>query len=180
MKADQKRFLTPLMLLVFCLSGLPISAQRAATKKTAKPAGRVPGTNLAQIDDSKAFATVEGLLQQTGQKYSTAGKGVWIVRRNGTNLKFFQIVLSYTSGMLITEVVVARGKSYRRLDEAAINLLRVANRLEFVKVSIDKDDDVFVRNEARLNSLDYEQFKANIERVASAADQVYVEVQSFR
>jgi len=88
-------------------------------------------------------------------------------------------VLSTGGGTLFTEVIVARGKSFR-VNEAAPNILRVANKLSYVKVGLDKDDDLFVRNEARLKSLDLDEFKTNIERVSAAADMVYAEVQQFR
>ena len=67
-----------------------------------------------------------------------------------------------------------------RLNEAALNLLRLANRLPYVKICIDKDNDVFVRNEAGLKFLNQEEFTTHIESVATAADQVYGELQPFR
>jgi hypothetical protein len=51
--------------------------------------------------------------------------------------------------------------------------------LNYVKIGVDKDD-LFVRNEARLKSLNVEEFKDNIEKVAMAADMVYQEMQQFR
>ena len=56
-------------------------------------------------------------------------------------------------------------------------LLRFANRLDYVKVGLDTSDAVFVRNEARLKSLDLEEFKNNVDKVADAADRVYLKLQ---
>jgi hypothetical protein len=74
--------------------------------------------------------------------------------------------LVHRAGTLITEVVVAKGKSLR-INEVAPTLLRLVNRLDSLKVGIDEDDDVFIRNEAQLKSLHPEEFAANIESVVS-------------
>jgi hypothetical protein len=80
---------------------------------------------------------------------------------------------------LTTEVTVPPIKSAPPLKEMALNLLRLSSRLNYVKIGVDKDD-LFVRNEARLKSLNVEEFKDNIEKVAMAADMVYQEMQQFR
>lgn len=118
-------------------------------------------------------------MQQSGQKYSYAGRAVWIVPRSGTNLGYFQVVLSLSGGTLITQVTVIKGKAFSRANEAAIPLLQLADRLEYVRVSLDKNNSVFVRNEARVKSLDLDQLVMNIDRVATGADQVSGEVKRF-
>jgi len=176
----QKRLVIPLVLLLVTLNVTPIAAQ--ATKKSTKSApSKLPIAAAPQSAiDKEAVAAVDKLLAQAGQKYTKAPSGIWIIPRNGTKLRSFQLVLSYTAGTLTTEVLVARGKSVPRLSEAALNLLRLANRLPYVKICIDKDNDVFVRNEAGLKFLNQEEFTTHIESVATAADQVYGELQPFR
>ena len=174
----QKRLLIPVLLLSLNVS--PVAAQ-TSKKKTAKEPAKLPIVAAPQrVDDKEAVAAVDKLLAQAGQKYTKAPSGIWIIPRNGTKLRSFQIVLSYTAGTLTTEVLVARGKSVPRLSEAALNLLGLANRLPYVKICIDKDNDVFVRNEAGLKFLDQEEFTTHMESVATAADQVYGELQTFR
>jgi hypothetical protein len=174
MKAQKMRLLIPLVMVFMSLCVLPISAQRA--KKSPKEPDRIPVANI-QMDDPQAAATVEQLLQQTGQKYST-GAGVWIITRNGTNLRYFQLRLSHRAGTLITQVIISKGRSSGL--GAAPNILRLANKLDYVKVGLDPDDDWFIRNESRLKSLDAEEFKTNLDRVAAAADRVYLELQQSR
>jgi len=77
--------------------------------------------------------------------------------------------------MLITEVFVAKGESLQ-LNEAAPVLLRLVSSLDSVKIGFDREDDVFVRNEARLKSLDADGLTANIESVAAAADRTFLEL----
>jgi hypothetical protein len=180
MKA-QKRFSIPLVLLLLSLSVSPITAQTAKKKPIAKPApNRFPMAADSQgVDDQQATAAVDRLLAQSGLKYTKAPSGIWIIPRGGQKLRSFQIVLSYTAGTLTTEVVVAKVRSVPRLNEAGLNLLSLANRLLYVKICIDKEN-VFVRNETVLKFLNLDEFKMNLESVATATEQVYGELQSFR
>ena len=161
------------ILLMVLFMSLSVVAAPAQSKKANIP------YQERSFDDQQSVAIVEKLLTMSGYKYTSSGAGVWIIRRPGQNIKSFQLVLSTGGGTLFTEVIVARGKSFR-VNDAAPNILRVANKLSYVKVGLDKDDDLFVRNEARLKSLDVDEFKTNIERVSAAADMVYAEVQQFR
>jgi len=167
------------MMFLICLNVSSISGQSVSSKPASKPKTVKPGAKLPvaaqQIEDQQAAATVEQLLAKAGQKYQRLGVGVWAIRKNGTNFKFFQIVLSYRAGTLVTEVTVAKGNSVR-VNDAAPALLRLANRLDYAKVGVDSAGDVFVRNEARLKSLDVDELTNNIDKIAAAADQVYAEI----
>jgi hypothetical protein len=181
MKTLRTRFSVLLIVLLISLNISPVSAQLKSTRKAVKPQLELPAVSTqGAFEDPVSAAMVEKLLAVSGVKYTSAGLGVWIIRRTGSNLKYFQLVLSTgRGGILFTEVTVAKGKSLR-LNEAALSLLRLANKMDYVKVGLDKDDDLFVRNEARLKSLDVDEFKINLDRVAAAADLVYAELQPFR
>lgn len=157
------------MILLVSLIVLQASAQTKKGSKGSKEADKMPVPDL-QADDPEAAAAVENLLQQTGLKYFP-GKGVWILTRSGPNIGYFQLRLSHRSGTLVTQVIISR-KMVSGLG-AATDILRLANKLEHVKVGLDADDDWFIRNESRLKSVDAEEFKLNIDRVAEAADRVY-------
>ena len=178
MKA-QKRLLI-LLVLLLSLNVSPIAAQ-TKRKSTRSAPSKLPIASVPQsVDDKEAVAAVDKLLAQTGQKYTKAPSGVWIIPRNGAKLRSFQLVLSYTAGTLTTEVRFALGKSAPRLNEVALNLLSLANRLPYAKICIDKQNDLYVRNEAGLKSLSLDEFKTHLESVAAAADQVYVELLPIR
>jgi|KBSSwiStaDraftv2_1062776.scaffolds.fasta_scaffold112835_4 hypothetical protein len=181
------------ILLTVILSMGPISAQsKKPTRRPAKPSTvsaekkadtspQTPSMVAPQsaVGDKESAVIVEKLLAQSGHKYTSAGGGVWVIRRNGKSLQYFQVVLYTGPGTLTTEVTVPPIKSAPPLKEMALNLLRLSSRLNYVKIGVDKDD-LFVRNEARLKSLNVEEFKDNIEKVAMAADMVYQEMQQFR
>lgn len=179
MKA-QKRLSLLLVLLLVTLNVTPISAQTKKRSTKSAPSKLPIAAAPQSFDDREAIAAVDKLLAQTGQKYTKAPSGIWIIPRNGAKLRSFQLVLSYTAGTLTTEVRFALGKSAPRLHEVALNLLSLANRLPYAKICMDKQNDLYVRNEAGLKSLSLDEFKTHIESVAAAADQVYVELLPIR
>ena len=158
-----------------------VSAEKKSDTSPQTPSPQTPSMVAPQsaVGDKESAVIVEKLLAQSGHKYTSAGGGVWVIRRNGKSLQYFQVVLYTGPGTLTTEVTVPPIKSAPPLKEMALNLLRLSSRLNYVKIGVDKDD-LFVRNEARLKSLNVEEFKDNIEKVAMAADMVYQEMQQFR
>jgi len=172
MKA-QKRLLIPLVLLLVTVT--PLSAQ--TKKRTTKSApSKLPIAAAPQsIDDQQTAAAVEKLLVQVEPKFTRAGVGIWIIRRSGPNLRNFSITLSQRSGTLVAQVNVAKSK-YFRLNDAAPTLLKLAYGLDYAKVGFDSEGDLWVRNEARIKSLDVDELNNNLDRVAMAADQVFAEL----
>lgn len=163
------------ILLLMSVSVLTASAQRSRRIKR-EP---MPPSVEKSWEQQQAINTVEKVLAASELKYTSMGAGVWVIRRQGENLKYFQLILYTEGASLFTEVIVARGKSLN-LDSAKPKVLRLAKELDDVKMGFDKDDDLFVRNEIPLKSLDVDQLKTSLDKVSKAADRVYVEVRQFR
>jgi hypothetical protein len=191
MKTLHTRSFVLLIVLLVTLNMGSTSAQLKSTKKSAKrpvksspvameeKADNPPVPPQGAVEDQESAGIVEKLLAQSGQKYTSAGGGVWVIRRNGKSIGYFQVVLYTGPGTLSTEVTIPLSKSAAPLHEIALNLLRLSNKLNYVKIGVDKDV-LFVRNEARLKSLNVEEFNDNIERVAMAADTVYLQMQQLK
>jgi hypothetical protein len=63
-----------------------------------------------------------------------------------------------------------------KLDLSAdvlLKLMQLNNELEFVKVGIDHDGDLFVRAELRVGSMTAEDFSASVKKVVEASTQIY-------
>jgi hypothetical protein len=175
MKAQKRLLISLVVLLLLTLNVTPISAQ--TKKKSTKSApSKLPIAAVPQsVDDKEATATVDRLLVQSGQKFTRGDFGIWILRRTGPSLPAFTITLSQRGGTLVAQVNVAK-KTYFKLHDAAPTLLSLAYRLDYAKVSLDSEGDVWVRNEARIKSLDLDELTNNLDRVAAAADQVFAEL----
>ena len=170
-----KRLLIPLLLLLVLFNVTPISAQ-AKKKSTKPPPSKMPVAAIPQsVDDKEATAIVERLLAQVEPKFTRSGGGIWIVRRGGPSLRYFSITLSQRGGTLVTQVNVAKATSFR-LNDAAPTLLKLAFRLDYAKVGFDSEGDLWVRNEARIKSLEVDELSNNLDQVAMAADQVFAEL----
>jgi hypothetical protein len=156
-------------------------AAQTSKKKSAKPAAKPPIAATPQsVDDQQEVAFVEKLLAQIGQKYTRADVGIWIIRRTGPNLPNFTITLVQRGATVSAQVNVAKAASFR-LNDAAPALLSLANRLDYAKVCFDREGDVFVRNETWLKSLDADELVNNLDKLATAADQVFAELnKNFR
>lgn len=54
-----------------------------------------------------------------------------------------------------------------------LKLMQLNDDLEFVKVGIDHDGDLFVRAELRVGSMTAEDFSASVKKVVEASTQIY-------
>ena len=178
MKTLRTRSFALLILLLVTLNTAPISAQLKPKKSNIPSKAAPPKAAPEPVDDKESAVIVEKLLVQSGQKYTSAGGGVWTINRAGKSHRYFQVLLYTAPGTLSTEIIVPRGKSAHSLNDIALDLLRLASRLNYVKIGIDKDD-LFVRNEARLKSLNVEELNDNIDKVVAAADMVLQQVNTI-
>ena len=178
MKA-QKRMLLPLVLLL-SLNVCPITAQ-TKRKSTRSAPSKLPIASVPQsVDDQQAAAIVDKLLAQIEPKVTRSGAGIWIIRRSRPNILNFTITLSQRGDTLVAHVNVAKAAMFR-LNDAAPTLLSLAYRLDYAKVCFDREGDVFVRNEARIKSLDVDQLTNNLDKLSTAADHVFAELnKNFR
>jgi hypothetical protein len=58
-------------------------------------------------------------------------------------------------------------------------LLRLNDLVDFVKIGIDKDGDLFVRHEIKTRVLNVQEFKEAVENVARVAQRVQGEVKPY-
>ncbi|HSS21907.1 MAG TPA: hypothetical protein VLL54_17675 [Pyrinomonadaceae bacterium] len=124
-------------------------------------------------------AKVEQLFKQSGYSYRNAGEGIWLLEREGKNLTKFKVIFATGPGFLVTGVVVATKDSMDTTPEMMLKLLKLAHSLDFVKIGLDDDDDLFVRSEIKTASLDLAEFKESVERVSNDADQIYAAIKPF-
>src|SRR5262245_41158572 len=131
MTAQERLSILLVLLLVTLIT--PASAQ-TKKKPTKSTPSKLPIAAAPQsLDDPQTAAVVDKLLAQSGEKFTRAGVGIWIIRRTGPNLPNFSITLSQRSGMLVAQVNVAKGASFR-VNDAAPTLLSLAYRLDYAKV----------------------------------------------
>ena len=133
----------------------------------------------AQTTPSSSAVKTESFLRQSGYKYQKLSGEVWIIKRQGENISDLQMLVATGSDFVIVGVIVAVKKDIRATPAMYQKLLKLNHSQDYVKIGFDDDDDLFVRTEVRTRTLDLQDFKATVERVAAAADKVYGDMSPF-
>jgi hypothetical protein len=167
----------PLALLALAL----LTAQTTAVARQARPkAGAQTAEAPAPAGDVPA--KIARLLDQSGMTYTKAGEGVWTMKFQGEALGEFGLFVATTpapSELVVVGVVVASKAEFKPSQELFLNLLRFNGGADQVKVGVDDDGDIFLRAEVNGRLLDAREFKAVVEQVAAAANQVRGQNKSF-
>lgn len=137
------------------------------------------GPTSAAAQDKAPSSKVLQLLEDSGYAYSKASATVWTIPFEGKVLSKFKVITSTQQDILVVFVVVAEKKEFKLTPELMQKLLGMNSDLDRVKIGIDSDGDAFVRIDLSLRVLDTQEFKANIEQVAAAADEVYAAMKPF-
>jgi hypothetical protein len=133
-------------------------------------------TSYAQDKNQTAIAR---LLDQSGYTYTKAADGVWAIPFKGKGLTDFNVVVATQQDIAVIFAIVAEKKNFRVTPEAMGKLLRLNSDLDRVKIGIDEEGDTFARVDLSIRILDGQEFKANIEQVAAAADVVYGAIKPY-
>ncbi|HJQ69856.1 MAG TPA: YbjN domain-containing protein [Blastocatellia bacterium] len=136
------------------------------------------GLHTSYAQDSSA-SKVARLLEESSLGYSKASNNVWSVPFQGKALPNFLVVASVQQDILVLFVVVAEKKDIRVAPELMQKMLKMNADLDRVKIGFDKDGDAFVRIDLSIRVLDVQEFKANIEQVAAAADELFTAIKPF-
>lgn len=154
-----RRVLTLVMAL--SLSGLT----RAAT---------LPATTTPQ-SKQESIAKVTKLLTESGQIHRKTGESTWLIERRGKS----PILVAAGNEFVVLGIIVAVKKNIRATADLSFKLMKLNHNLDYVKAGFDDDDDLFVRNELRVRTVDLASFKAMIEDVISGANKAQEVVNPF-
>jgi hypothetical protein len=147
-------------------------------------AGHSALTSAAQTAPlSPDNAKVARLLEGSGRvykTYNTANGPVWSIEElHGTSLKNMRILVGTSGGFLVMGVVVAEKAHMNVTPEFMHKLLKLTHILDRVKIGFDNDDDLFARIESPVRLLDAQDFKAQIDQVVLAADEIHRQTSVF-
>ena len=137
-----------------------------------------PGLRTSFAQDSP-LPKVARLLEESAYPYSKSANNVWSIPFQGKALPNFLLVASVEQDILVLFVVVAEKKDLKVTPEMMQRMLKLNGDLDRVKIGFDKDGDAFVRVDLSVRVLDVQEFKANVEQVAAAADEVYTAIKPF-
>jgi hypothetical protein len=138
---------------------LLLSISLLFTALTRGQAAQTPSTK------SEFAARVGTYLLKSPYEFKILSDKYWIInhKTGGT------ILLAVEEDLMVMGVVVAKQGDYRVTAESMSDMLKLAHQLDFIKVGIDDDGDLFVRMERRGKTLEQKEFFDFVETVASAS-----------
>jgi hypothetical protein len=142
----------------------------------------VSSLSTAQTQTMNTQASAEkaaALLDKSGYTFRKASNNVWVVSFTGKQIADVQVVITTAPDLLLALVTVARKRQMKPTADFFYKLLKLVDTYDLVKIGLDTDDDLFVRVEAKMKTMDVEDFKACVKQTALAADALYGEIRPF-
>lgn len=139
----------------------------------------VTAATLSQDTTAQTSAKVEQWLKQSGFNFTKAADSIWLVKSKGNVLQDFNTLIATNEGVVVIGVVMANKKDFKMSQDLLFKILKLNHDNDFVKIGFDNDDDLFVRSERKVRTLDFEEFKACYGEVIAAADSLYTEIKPF-
>lgn len=136
---------------------------------------------LLQSTTAQTAAKVDQWLKQSGFTYKKAPKSetIWLIKSTGNALPEFETLVAVNENVVVIGVVMARQKNLKMSQELAVKLLKLNHEHDYVKIGIDDDDDLFVRLERKVRTLDLEEFKSCYAEIVAASDNVFTQIKPF-
>lgn len=125
---------------------------------------------------------VESLLRDSKYNYkrlSNATVAVWILARRGEQAGNFEMRVTTEKGIVVAFVTVAYKNNMRMTAELIEKLLQINHDLDYAKVGIDEDGDVFGRIDTHLRIMDVEEMNDVIAQVSNTTDTTYVALKPY-
>jgi hypothetical protein len=139
----------------------------------------VQATSLPQSTTAQTSAKVAQWLKQSGFTHTKASETVWVVKSKGNAIGEFETFVATNENVVVIGVVMAREKNLKMTQEALLKILKLNHDNDFVKIGIDGDNDLFVRSERKIQTLNFEEFIACYSEVVLASDNVYKNIKPF-
>ncbi len=129
--------------------------------------------------DKASVTKIVQMLEDSGHTYGKSADNVWVVRFRGNTLDDIRVITSGHENMMFMLVVVAEKKEFRASSDLMMKLLRLNDDYDRLKVAIDDDGDLILRIDLSLRVTDSQEFKANVEQISAAADEIATAIKPF-
>ena len=115
-----------------------------------------------QVAKSPTAVKVERFLAESGFEFKAHGTDGWTIQAStGT------VVIGAEGENVVVEMIIAPKGKFQVSAESMSDMLKLAHGLDFLKVGIDPEDNLFVRSEAKIGSVDGPEFNATLLRIVN-------------
>src|SRR5262249_6501177 len=125
-----------------------------------------------QNSDCSSQASIEKWLHDGGYAFKTIGCQVWLVQNAVSDLPNAAILMGGAGKEFVAGVVVQKKAALDISQAMLLKLMQLSDDLEYVKLGIDKDGDLFLRAEVHRSDLTGPIFKRTLDEVIAGARQV--------
>lgn len=134
--------------------------------------------SFAQSDEtSRSSAKITQLLRASGHEFEQKSDTVWAVSYHGKSLKQYRVVIAVENDLMVVFVTVAPKAQLPMTTDFMLTLLRLNNTFDRVKIGLDHDGDLFVREDSSVRILDAQEFKEILDQVSATADETYGDIE---
>jgi hypothetical protein len=141
--------------------------------------GGVPAGAAEPSATTASAAKITYLAKASGYAFTAKTDTVWYADWHGKTLKNFRVVLAVEGDLMVAFVTAATKPQFEVTPEFLQTLLKFNNSLDFVKVGLDRDGDIFVRSDSSVRTLDAQAFKEVVDQVAASTDEVYAGIAPY-
>jgi len=132
-------------------------------------------TAFAQtVKQEKIENSINSILKSSKYEYKKLTESAWLVMFDDEN-----ILVGADGDFFIAGVVVARKAEFRVTAESMSAMLKLAHSIDFVKIGIDSEEDLFVRRERQGKTMEKQEFNDYISIVSAAAKEVRTGIQPY-
>ena len=126
-----------------------------------------------------SVSKVGRLLDESGYKFTKVADSVWTIPFEGKSLPSFTVIVSTQENIAVIFVILAKKAELNATPEMMRQLLQLNADLDKVKIGLDDSDDLFVRIDSGIRVMDVEEFKANVDQVSGATDEVHRRIKAY-
>jgi hypothetical protein len=133
----------------------------------------------APAQTASSAAKIAQLIETSSYHINRKTDTVWYIDLHGKSLKDFKLIFAVQDDLLVAFVTAATKAQMPETPEFMHVLLRFNHTIDRVKIGLDDDGDLSVRCDASVRVLDAAEFRAVLDQVAAAADEVHKGVSAF-
>ena len=126
-----------------------------------------------------AQSQLEDLLRQSGYDVKKVKASSWYIERVGKVQPKIKILIGSSSTSVAIVAVVAPKRNLRLTTAAYLKLMKLSYDLNYVRICMDRNDDLIVMAQRKVDWLNLQELKDTIEKVTAAADRTYGEMRLF-
>lgn len=128
---------------------------------------------------SDPFAIAQEVSEKTGYQYEKVSDNVWKFLFTGRHMPEIDVLAVWQGQLFIFGAIVASKQSFNGDQKLSDELLLLNNNLDRVKIGFNQESMLFVRSDVSVRTLDFQEFKDNMDQVAAATDYIYGIVKQY-